>query len=89
MQSPSNVGFQESYNNPPWPPTCPSLPLLPFTASFPCMVLWLGARWGARQDKPPRGPRREQADQTQTAKAQLQFLFPVEKEPAKVTWFFF
>lgn len=54
------------------------LSLLGFVAG--CLV-----RSSARQTH----PRRDKSGQTQIAKAQLQFLFPVGKELAKVAWFFF
>lgn len=65
-----------------------SLPFLPFSQSCPCCVLWLDAWSGAWRDKLTPGPRRDKSGQTQIAEAQLQFLFPVGKELAKVTCFF-
>lgn len=88
MQSHPNVGLQESYSNPLCHPTCPSLPVLPFSKSLPCWVLWLGAWSGARRYKPTSGPRPDKSNQTQIANAQLQFLFPVGTELAEITFFF-
>lgn len=77
----SRCGARVELQQPPLPP--------PFSESFPGQVSWLGARSGARRHKPTPGPRRDKSGQTQIAKAQLQFLFPVGKELAKVTFFFF
>lgn len=51
--------------------------------------LWLDAWSGAWRDELTPRLRREQSAQTQIAKAQLQLLFPVGKELAKATCFFF
>lgn len=84
----SQCGASGSYSNPFCPPACPSLPLLPVSEFSPCRVSWRGAGSGAWRDKPTQGPRRDKSCQTQTAKAQLQVLFPVEKELAEVTGVF-
>lgn len=85
----SRCGAPEKLQQPPLPHHLPvsAQPALLQVLSLLVFVAGSSVRSETRQTAP--GPRQDKSDQTQIFKAQLQFLFPVGKELAKVTCFFF